>query len=517
MAGRRVIISVANKKGAVDFARALKEIGWEIVSTGGTASLLKGAGVEVTEISQVTGFPEILGGRVKTLHPAVHGGILCRRDNAGDMEQVRSLGLTLVDMVVCNLYPFAQTAAKPNVSLEDVMEEIDVGGHTLLRASAKNWESVTVVCDPDRYDQVVGEIREEGFVTRDTRRRLAWEAFSHTAAYDSSIAAYLGAQWYGWPLNFPGELAMGFKKVLSLRYGENPHQKAAFYEPQVPSGTISLAGGRGKGLSYNNINDADTALRAVWDLRAPACVIVKHGTPCGVAVGSFAAEAYKKALAADPVSAFGSVIAFNCEVDGVCAKALRRLFVEVLVAPSFSQEALEILSSKKDLRIVAASRPGETAFASRHRFTLRQALGGILVQNEDIQLPQDENWQTVSSRQPTAKEIEDLRFAMIVCKHVKSNAIVLAKDGVTVGIGGGQPNRVDCVRIAVDRGKDSVKGSVMASDAFFPFPDSVEVAAAAGISAIVHPGGSKKDDESLTVANRHGIAMVYSGARHFRH
>ncbi len=519
MASRRAIMSVANKDGLVDFARALVTMGWEIVSTGGTARLLRTQGIEAKEISEITGFPEILGGRVKTLHPMVHGGILARSNSPEDMEQAQSLGITPVDMVVCNLYPFVETASRPFVTIDDIIEEVDIGGVTLLRASAKNWESVTVICNPARYDAIIQEIGANGDVGPDTRRDLALEAFNHTAAYDSAIASYLGGKWQGWPLNFPEEIAFGYKKALSLRYGENPHQKAAFYEPVTPGAAKFLSGGRGKGLSYNNINDADTACRAVWDLPSPACVIVKHATPCGVAIGTSAAEVYQKALAADPISAFGGVIAFNCQVDAPCAKDLKGLFVEVLVAPGFSPEAMDILSSKKNLRFITTGNLREAGESATHTqpYTVRPALGGLLVQSQDTQLPEDEDWRVVSRRMPTAEEMRDMQFAMTVCKHVKSNAIVFAKDGVTTGIGGGQPNRVDCVRIAVERGKDAVKGSVMASDAFFPFPDSVEVAAAAGITAIVHPGGSRNDDESLAAADAHGMAMVQSGARHFRH
>lgn len=505
-----MIISVANKEGLQDFARELSEMGWEIISTGGTARLLRGAGLPVKEVSDVTGFPEILGGRVKTLHPVVHGGILARRDHPEDMAQLQDMGIVPVDMVVCNLYPFVETASRPSATIEDIIEEIDIGGVTLLRAAAKNWESVVVIASPRRYGEVIEQLKAKGDVDRDTRRELAIEVFNHTACYDSAIAAYLGGLWKDWPLDFPDELALGYKKVLTMRYGENPHQKAAFYEPVMGGGSGLVSSRPGKELSFNNINDADAAISAVWDLPSPACVIVKHAGPCGVAIGSTAAEAFTKALDADPVSAFGGVVALNCDVDEACALAMKKLFIEVLIAPAFSVEALSVLAAKKDLRIIAASKPSRT-------YAIKQALGGLLVQEADTLLPKDEEWRVVSRRAPTDQEIRDLRLAMTVCKHVRSNAIVLAKDGATVGIGGGQPNRVDCVRIAVERGKDKVRGSVMASDAFFPFPDSIEEAAKAGVSAVAHPGGSKRDAETLAVADANNMALVITGKRHFRH
>lgn len=514
-----MIISVANKEGLQDFARELSGLGWEIISTGGTARLLRGAGLQVREVEDVTNSPEILGGRVKTLHPVVHGGILARRNNPEDMAQIKEMGIAPVDMVVCNLYPFVETARRPSATIEDVIEEIDIGGVTLLRASAKNWESVVVIASPRRYKEVIEQLKTKGDVDRDTRRELALEVFNHTASYDSAIAAYLGGLWKDWPLDFPDELSFGYKKVLSLRYGENPHQKAAFYEPIMSAQGSPISSRPGKGVSYNNINDADAAFSAVWDLPAPACVIVKHAGPCGVALGATAQEAFENALAADPVSAFGGVVAFNCDVDEDCALAMKKLFMEVLIAPSYSVEALSVLGAKKDLRIMAASMDSATNKTGKAfpRYSVKQALGGLLVQEVDTLLPKDEEWRVVSKRAPTDQEIRDLRLAMVVAKHVRSNAIVLAKDGATVGIGGGQPNRVDCVKIAVERGKDNVRGSSMASDAFFPFPDSIEEAAKAGVSAVAHPGGSKKDAETLAVADANGMALVITGARHFRH
>ncbi len=510
---RRAVMSVADKTGIVEFARELTEAGWEIISTGGTARVLKENHIHVMEVQEVTSSPEILGGRVKTLHPAVHGGILARRDNPGDMAQLQANGIDLIDMVVCNLYPFVAAASRPNITIDEIIEEIDIGGPTLLRAAAKNWKWTIPVCNPARYSEIAREIRLTGDVDKVARRNLALEVFNHTAAYDSAISAYLGGLWKGWPLDFPEELALGFNKAISLRYGENPHQKAAYYEPVLSGGQESIVKRQlqGKELSYNNIWDADAAYSTAWEFSQPACCIVKHASPCGVAIGATPREAYERAFLGDTVSAFGGVIAFNCEVDGETAEAMKKLFFEVLLVPSLTPEAQEAFKAKKDLRVIIAGKP------ANRRFSVKTALGGLLVQEQDTLLPIDEDWQVVSKRAPTDSEIRDLRFAMTVCKHVRSNSIVLAKDGAVIGIGGGQPNRVDCVRIAVERGKDRVRGTCMASDAFFPFPDSVEEAAKAGVSAIAHPGGSIRDQESLAVADAHGIAMVVTGKRHFLH
>lgn len=520
---RRAILSVADKTGIVDFAKDLTLMGWEIVSTGGTARTLKDSGVEAREVREVTGFPEILGGRVKTLHPAIYGGILARRDNPADMGQLQEAGISFVDMVVCNLYPFVATTTRASATIDEIIEEIDIGGPTLLRAAAKNWAWVIPVCDPSRYAEIARQIRLTGDVDKVTRRYLAVEVFNHTATYDSAISSYLGGLWKGWPLDFPDEIAFGYRKTFSLRYGENPHQKGAFYEPVMGGEVPPLAGRQtqGKELSYINIYDADGAFRTAWDFQAPACAIVKHGSPCGVGTAATAKEAYEKAFEGDPVSAFGGAVAFNCPVDGETATAMKKVFLEVLLAPSYTPEAQEILKTKKNLRVLAVSPKwtdaGQGEANHARRFTVRSAMGGLLVQEQDTALPRDEEWQVVTRRAPTDQEIRDLRFAMTVCKHVRSNAVVLAKSGATVGIGGGQPNRVDCVRIAVERGKDRARESCMASDAFFAFPDSVEEAAKAGISAIAHPGGSIRDQESVAAADAHGIAMVVTGKRHFLH
>jgi len=506
-------MSVADKTGIVDFARDLLEAGWEIISTGGTARTLRESHIDVLEVRDVTSSPEILGGRVKTLHPAIHGGILARRDNPNDVAQLQENNIGYIDMVVCNLYPFVSAASRPNMTIEELIEEIDIGGPTLLRAAAKNWVWTIPVCNPARYPDIAREVRLNGDVDKATRQQLALEVFNHTATYDSAIASHLGGLWNNWPLDFPQELGLGYNRAISLRYGENPHQRAAFYEPVIGGEPVSIVERQlqGRELSYNNINDADAAFRTVWDFSDPACCIVKHASPCGVALGATPKEAYEKAFLSDTVSAYGGVIAFNCSVDGEAAEAMRKLFFEVLLAPSFTPDAQEILRAKKDLRVILAPKP------SRKRFSVRTALGGLLVQEQDTLLPKDEEWQVVSRRQPTDSEIRDLRFAMTVCKHVRSNSIVLAKDLASIGIGGGQPNRVDCVKIAVERSGARVGGTCMASDAFFPFPDSVEEAAKAGVSAIAHPGGSIRDQEALAAADAHGMAMVVTGKRHFLH
>jgi len=522
---KKAILSCADKSGLLEFAKDLLALNWELVSTGGTARYLKENGVQVTEVSEVTGFPEILDGRVKTLHPKIHGAILARRDKEQDMTELSRHEIVPVEMVVCNLYPFVETVKKPSATLEEILEEIDIGGPTLLRAAAKNFSWVIPVCNPRRYAEIAQKLRLDGDVDRNTRRELAIEVFNHTAVYDSAIASYLGSLWTKWPLDFPQEICFGYKKVFSLRYGENPHQRAAFYEPVVGQDVPSLKGRKiqGKELSFNNINDSDSAFRTVWEFQKPACVIVKHAAPCGVALGNSAKEAFERAFDADSVSAFGGVVAFNCEVDEECAHALKGIFLEVLLAPSFASGALKVLKAKKNLRVIeilpekqpgsATARAGSDAVP----FDVRVAMGGILVQSRDILQPSQEEWKVVSKRAPTQQELEDLRFAMTVCKHVKSNAIVLAKQGMTVGIGGGQPNRVDAVRIAVSRAKDRARGSCLASDAFFPFPDSIEEAAKAGIVAIAHPGGSIRDKESILKADEYGMAMVITGTRHFLH
>lgn len=534
---RRALLSVADKTGIDELAQVLYDAGWEIVSSGGTARYLQDRGVPVTEVSQVTDFPEILGGRVKTLHPKIHGGILAMRDKQDHMDELENLDVTPVDMVVCNLYPFVETVKRPGVTVEEAVEQIDIGGPAMIRAAAKNYRWVTVVCNPQRYPEIIEQLKSYGEVSLDLRCRLAYEAFAHTAQYDAGIASYFGRlqEHSHAQAGFPDVMVLGFNKVLSLRYGENPHQQAAYYEPAIGGDIPPLKEAliQGKPLSYNNINDLDGAFHAVWDLGSPACVIVKHAAPCGVAMGATPKEAFEAAFQGDPVSAFGGIVAFNCQVDKDCAEAMREIFLEVLAAPSFTQGALEVFKTKKNLRLLVLApnhaRTGHSGLGgcagsggSAGRvfggcYTLKQAMGGLLVQERDLLLPDFEEWKVVSKRQPTEEELRTLKFAMTVCKHVKSNAIVLARGFQTVGIGGGQPNRVDAVRIAIRRAGDRARGACLASDAFFPFPDAVLEAAKAGITAIAHPGGSIRDQESVDAADEHGIAMVFTGNRHFLH
>ncbi|NLC15581.1 MAG: bifunctional phosphoribosylaminoimidazolecarboxamide formyltransferase/IMP cyclohydrolase [Firmicutes bacterium] len=531
---KRAVLSAADKTGIVALARALRDSGWEIVSSGGTARYLEGEGIQVIQVSQVTGFPEILDGRVTTLHPKLHGGILALRDKPEHMEQLETHRVTPVDMVVCNLYPFVEAARRPGATLEEVIEQIDIGGPSLIRAAAKNYRWVTVVCNPDRYPLIIDEIRAHGEVGPDLRLKLAYEAFAHTARYDAAISSYFASLQEDSQAQdtFPDHLVLGYHKVLSLRYGENPHQRAGYYEPVLGGHIPSLKGAQiqGKPLSYNNINDLDNAFHAVWDLSQAGCVIVKHAAPCGAAVARTPREAFDAAFQGDPVSAFGGIVAFNCEVDKDCAEAMKDIFLEVVAAPSFTEDALETLKAKKNLRLLTLapvcsgngqSGCGGDAGANRPALggghALKTAMGGILVQEKDKLLPGHEEWRVVSKRQPTDEEVRTLQFAMTVCKHVKSNAIVLARGLQTVGIGGGQPNRVDAVRIAVKRAGDRARDACLASDAFFPFPDAVSEAAEAGVTAIAHPGGSIRDQESICVADRHGIAMVLTGHRHFLH
>ncbi|HEX9018160.1 MAG TPA: bifunctional phosphoribosylaminoimidazolecarboxamide formyltransferase/IMP cyclohydrolase [Anaerolineaceae bacterium] len=507
------LISVSNKDGLIDFARALNDLGWKLLASGGTATAIRSAGLEVEEIATYTNSPEILDGRVKTLHPAVHGGILAR-NTASDKNDLERIRAAYIDMVVVNLYPFQKTVSNPEVTLSDAIENIDIGGVALIRAAAKNFTRVTVVTNPGDYPQVMNELRAHGQVTLDTRQQFAVRAFTHTAGYDTAIAAYLSqvfveetqtVQAPGWLSAYPS---------IELRYGENPHQQARLYHLDPQAGPLGGEVLQGKALSYNNLLDLDAAWRASLSFSGqPAVAIVKHLSPCGIATAESLAEAFALALRSDPISAFGGVIAANQVFDAATVEAIGSLFVECIVAPGFSPEALERLGKRKNLRLVCVP----NKYLSPE-YEMRTVNGGILWQTRDFgDPPQTPEWQVVTRRQPTEAEWASLRFAWKACQHVKSNAIVLAQGSATVGIGGGQPNRVDCVRIAVERAGDRAKGSVMASDAFFPFPDSVEVAAAAGVTAIVQPGGSVRDAESIEAADKAGIAMVTTGVRHFRH
>jgi len=514
----RALVSVSDKSGLVEFCRGLATLGIEILSSGGTAALLRENGIAAVEVSDYTGFPEMMGGRIKTLHPKIHGGILGRRGI--DESVMAQHGIAAIDLVVVNLYPFEQTIAKPDCELAEAIENIDIGGPAMIRAAAKNHESVGVVVDPADYPRVLGELQAQGSCLSDGMRfKLALKSFRHTAAYDSAIAAYLD-KVEGSDL-FPDPLMMRFHKVQTMRYGENPHQKAAFYvEPGAPGGTIATAKQlQGKELSYNNIADADAALECVKTFGdSPACVIVKHANPCGVAQGKTLTEAYDRAYATDPTSAFGGIIAFNQALDAQTARAIiERQFVEVIIAPRLSEEALQVLSGKANVRVLESG-PWPNVLAPEWDF--KRVSGGLLVQDRDLGVVSPADLRIVTQRAPTEDEMADLLFAWKVVKYVKSNAIVYCKNRQTIGIGAGQMSRVYSARIAAIKAADeglAVQGSVMASDAFFPFRDGVDSAAAAGITAVIQPGGSVRDPEVIAAADEHGMAMVFTGMRHFRH
>ncbi len=510
---RRAILSVSDKTGIVEFAKGLEAQGFEIVSTGGTAKVLREAGVAVTGISDVTGFPECLDGRVKTLHPLVHAGILAMRGNPEHMKQVEELGVTLVDVVAINLYPFKQTILKEGVQFEEAIENIDIGGPTMIRAAAKNWQDVSVVVDPADYTRVLAEL-ENGGVTLDTKRLLAYKVFEHTASYDALIADYLRKQL---GLGFPEVYTPTFEKAQELRYGENPHQSAVFYkEIGHFDGTIAAAKQlHGKELSYNNINDANGALDLVKEFDVPCAVAVKHANPCGVGVAENIYDAYKKAYEADPVSIFGGIVALNRPCDAATAAEMAKIFLEIIIAPSFTPEALEILSKKKNIRLLAL--PNIAKKNTADMLDYKKVAGGLLVQNLNCELYHEENFKVVTKRAPTEEELKAMKFGMTVVKHTKSNAIVLAKDQATVGIGPGQTNRITALELAIKYGGENVAGSVLASDAFFPFDDCVEAAAKAGVTAIIQPGGSIRDEDSIKACDKHGIAMIFTGTRHFKH
>ncbi|MBY6096442.1 bifunctional phosphoribosylaminoimidazolecarboxamide formyltransferase/IMP cyclohydrolase [Ferrimonas balearica] len=523
---RRALLSVSDKTGIVEFARALSERGVELLSTGGTARLLADSGLNVTEVSDYTGFPEMMDGRVKTLHPKVHGGILGRREQ--DDAVMDSHGIKPIDMVVVNLYPFAQTVAKAGCTLEDAVENIDIGGPTMVRSAAKNHKDVTIVVNAHDYDRVITEMDAgEGSLTFQTRFDLAIAAFEHTAAYDGMIANYFGTMVPSYGDNkegdeesvFPRTFNQQFIKKQDMRYGENSHQRAAFYvEKNVQEASVATAVQlQGKALSYNNIADTDAALECVKEFDVPACVIVKHANPCGVALGDNILDAYDRAFKTDPTSAFGGIIAFNRELDGDTAKAIvDRQFVEVIIAPSISEDAKAIVADKKNVRLLACGQwQSKTT-----EFDTKRVNGGLLVQDRDQGMVGLDDVKVVSKRQPTAEQLQDLMFCWKVAKYVKSNAIVYAKDGMTVGVGAGQMSRVYSAKIAGIKAADeglTVPGSVMASDAFFPFRDGIDAAAEAGISCVIQPGGSMRDQEVIDAADEHDMVMVFTNMRHFKH
>jgi phosphoribosylaminoimidazolecarboxamide formyltransferase/IMP cyclohydrolase len=516
----RALLSVSDKTGLVDLARALDGRGWELVSTGGTAAALRDAGLTVTEVSDLTGHPEMMDGRVKTLHPAVHAGLLARPDHDGDRAALETMDYRQIDMLVVNLYPFRETIARAGVTLEEAMENVDIGGPAMLRGAAKNHARVWPVVDPDDYGRVIESLSESAAEQAALRRELARKAFAHTSKYDAAVASYLEhVAGGGGSDELPARLSVSLTRQQALRYGENPDQAAAFYaEDGAVGGLPLLRQLHGKELSFNNLLDVDGALLAVsaWTAATEhACAIVKHTTPCGVAVGDSDAAAYRKALATDPASAFGSVVAFNSEVTEDAAMLLRRNFVEAVVAPSFSDEALDLLREKKNIRLLEMP-----AGSSPRALDYKRVRGGFLVQES---LPQDvpeDEWRVVTSRAPSDTESADLRFAWRAVAAVKSNAIVIARDGATLGIGAGQMSRVDSSRIAVSKARENgfdLAGCSLASDAFFPFRDGVDAAADAGVTAIIQPGGSVRDEETIAAANEHGIAMVFTGRRLFRH
>jgi len=504
----KAILSVYDKTGLSDFARGLRELGFEIYSTGGSRKALEDAGVEVHGVSDLTGFPEIMDGRLKTLHPGVHGGILANREVPAHMEQLAAQGLAPIDLVAVNLYPFEATIARPGVTVEEAIENIDIGGPTMIRAAAKNHASVLVVVSPVDYAAVLDGLRA-GEVPLTFRRQLAAAAYAHTAAYDSTIAAYTRdlESAEGWPR----EYSVGGARVQELRYGENPHQAAALYRVGAPGKGVANAGQlQGIELSYNNIVDVDAAWDLVQDLPVPSAAIIKHTNPCGVATAGSLADAYQRAYDCDTTSAFGGIVALNQECDVETARRIITIFVEVVAAPAFSAEALEVFAAKKKLRLLRI----ETAPPAA---VLKMVSGGFLVQSPDIDLADRAEMRSVGRREPSEAEWEQLLLAWRVVKHVKSNAIVLVRDGAAVGVGAGQMSRVESVQLAAQRAGDRASGSVLASDAFFPMPDGVEAAADAGITAIIQPGGSVKDAEVLAVADDRGLAMVHTGRRHFRH
>jgi phosphoribosylaminoimidazolecarboxamide formyltransferase/IMP cyclohydrolase len=512
---RRALLAVYDKTGVVDLARDLAELGVEVVSSGGTAATLRDAGLEVTPVEDVTGFPEMLEGRVKTLHPMIHAGLLADTRKAEHLEQLAERGIEPFELLVVNLYPFRETVAS-GAGDDDVIEKIDIGGPAMVRAAAKNFESVAVVVDPTSYGAVLAEIREHGGVPRATRERLAAAAFAHTAAYDAAVAGWFATRLAGDEL--PGFVGIALEKVSELRYGENPHQRGALYRDAVGLGAAAatgpLGGARvlqGKEMSFNNWLDAEAAYALATAVPRHACVIVKHNNPCGVAVGATQDEAYRRANECDPVSAFGGIVAFDGPCTGAAAEAMREVFTEVVIAPTYEPDAIERFAERPNLRVVEARRPDAGGL------DVRTMPGGALVQDRDVVTEGRDGFEVVSSRPPTDDEWRDLLLAWTIAWRVKSNTIVFVRDGATVGIGAGQMSRVDASWIAARKAGDRAKGSSVASDAFFPFPDALEVAADAGASAVIHPGGSKGDDAVLSLAEERGMAVVLTGRRHFRH
>lgn len=509
---KRALVSVSDKTNLVPFVSSLVELGYEIISTGGTKKALEAAGIKTIGISEVTDFPEIMDGRVKTLHPKVHGALLCVRDNPDHVRQIEELGIQYIDLVCVNLYPFKETVQKPGVSHEEIIENIDIGGPSMLRSASKNYKFIPVLCDPSDYDAIVKELRENGETYLTTREYLAAKVFRHTASYDTMIASYLTERTGE---KYPEKFTITFDKVQELRYGENPHQSAAFYKGMNPQ--YSLANAKqlhGKELSYNNIQDGNAAIEILKDFEGqPAVVGLKHMNPCGVGIGKTIEEAWDKAYEADPVSIFGGIVAFNEPIHASVAEKLSKIFLEIIIAPAFDEDAFEILSKKKNIRLMQL----DTSLEVNAKYKVTNVNDGLLVQDIDDHKITAEDLRCVTNRKPTEEELEQLLFAWKVVKHVKSNAIVLVKDNMTIGVGAGQMNRVGAAKIAIEQAGEKAKGSIMSSDAFFPMPDTVEEAVKAGVTAIIQPGGSIKDQLSIDVCNEHGIALVYTGVRHFKH
>ncbi|MDE7160050.1 MAG: bifunctional phosphoribosylaminoimidazolecarboxamide formyltransferase/IMP cyclohydrolase [Muribaculaceae bacterium] len=508
----RALVSVSDKRGVVEFATALSNLGWEIIATGGTMTALREAGLKVTNISDVTGFPEICEGRVKTLHPKVHGGLLGRRDKEEHLAQLKENGIETIDMVCVNLYPFEATIAKEGVTMEDAVENIDIGGPSMLRSAAKNFRDVTVVCDPDDYAGIIDEITRTGNTLPETRLKLSAKAYTHTAEYDSHIATYMRKA-----AGLDEKLFLAFDLAQGLRYGENPHQQAAFYRAsrEVPYSVAFARQLGGKELSYNNIQDANAALSIVREFDAPFCVGLKHMNPCGAAEGKDLAEAWCKAYEADKVSIYGGIVAMNRPLTGEVAAMMKPIFLEIVMAPSFTPEALEVLASKKNLRLLEVNMERDDSKTKQYV----GVTGGLLVQDADTHTLEITDEMTVTERHPSASELKDLNFGWRIVKHVKSNAIVVVKDGATLGVGAGQMNRVGSAHIALEQAKaaGATEGLVLASDGFLPFDDTVELASKYGVAAIVQPGGSIRDEDAVRKANEKGIAMLFTGMRHFKH
>ena len=509
---KRALVSVSDKTNLVEFVSELVKLGYEIISTGGTKKALEAAGIETIGISEITGFPEIMDGRVKTLHPKVHGALLCVRDNEEHVKQLKELNIDYIDLVCVNLYPFKQTVQKPGVTHEEIIENIDIGGPSMLRSASKNYKFIPVVVDPNDYEKVIEELKANGETTLETREKLAAKVFRHTANYDAMIASYLTEKTGE---KYPEKLTITYDKVQDLRYGENPHQSAAFYKNMNPK--YSLANAKqlhGKELSYNNIQDGNAAIEILKDFEGTcAAVGLKHMNQCGVGLGKTIEEAWDKAYEADPVSIFGGIVAFNEPVNKAVAEKLANIFLEIIIAPAFDEDAFEILSKKKNIRLMQL----DTTLSVNAKYKVTNVNDGLLVQDVDDHKLTKEDLRCVTNRKPTEEELEQLLFAWNVVKHVKSNAIVLVKDNMTIGVGAGQMNRVGAARIAIEQAQEKAKGSVMGSDAFFPMPDTVEEAVKAGVTAIIQPGGSIKDQLSIDVCNEYGIAMVYTGVRHFKH